>query len=441
MTANSKDRAAQPANLPPSTDVPATRTDGSASGRPEPSRHEQVLDEAARQLNQKGVLLTSLAEIAAKLGVTRGAMYHYVADREDLVFQCYRRAAEIIARHLREAERSGGNSAQILANFIDRMLDPAEPEIAARAEIAMMNQAQRDTIQGLYDGLAARLAHLLETGHRQGVLRACDIEVNARVILSLVTWAPLAKPWASTLESMGTDRLRAAVMATVFEGLSTRPQLPDYRPLDLSALAPQAVSAFDRDAATAAKREALLRVASRSFNRKGIDATSLDEIAAQLGTTKRTFHHHIGSKQDVVSACYERAFRIFLFIKDRMLEYSGTRLEALSSSMDALSRAYPNEELNPLSPLVGHGALSPEGQARFVLRSDELAKAYHELMRQGAQDGSMKEVDVQARALMLPGLLSWLVKDDVPTDPVQQQHIAREIANLVAVGLSLKSAT
>ena len=29
---------------------------------------------------------------------------------------------------------------------------------------------------------------------------------------------------------------------------------------------------------------------------------------------------------------------------------------------------------------------------------------------------------------MLPGLLSWLVKDDVPTDPSQQQHIAREIA-------------
>ena len=40
------------------------------------NKHERVLDEAARQLNEKGVLLTSLAEIAAKLGVTRGAMYY-----------------------------------------------------------------------------------------------------------------------------------------------------------------------------------------------------------------------------------------------------------------------------------------------------------------------------------------------------------------------------
>lgn len=435
MTSNSlKDSAAQPVDA-------AAHSDAGAPSSPAAvvSRHERVLDEAARQLNQKGVLLTSLAEIAGKLGVTRGAMYHYVADREDLVFQCYRRAAEIIARHLHEAERVGGDSAQVLGDFITRMLDPAEPEIAARAEIAMMNQTQRDTIQGLYDALAARLAHLLETGHREGVLRACDIEVNARVILSLVTWAPLARPWAHAVGPMGAERLRAAVKATVFDGFSTQSPLPDYQPLDLSKLAPQVVSAFDRDAALEAKREALLRVASRAFNRKGIDATSLEEIAAQLGTTKRTFHHHIGSKQDLVSACYERAFRIFLFIKDRMLEYSGSRLDALASSMDALARAYPNEELNPLSPLVGHAALSPEGRAKFAVRSDQLGDAYHELIRQGAREGSIAEVDVHARALMLPGLLSWLVKDDVPTDPSQQQHIAREIANLVAVGLKSQS--
>lgn len=435
MTSNSlKDSAAQPVDAADHSDAGAPSSPAAVV-----SRHERVLDEAARQLNQKGVLLTSLAEIAGKLGVTRGAMYHYVADREDLVFQCYRRAAEIIARHLREAERVGGDSAQVLGDFITRMLDPAEPEIAARAEIAMMNQTQRDTIQGLYDALAARLAHLLETGHREGVLRACDIEVNARVILSLVTWAPLARPWAHAVGPMGAERLRAAVKATVFDGFSTQSQLPDYQPLDLSKLAPQVVSAFDRDAALEAKREALLRVASRAFNRKGIDATSLEEIAAQLGTTKRTFHHHIGSKQDLVSACYERAFRIFLFIKDRMLEYSGSRLDALASSMDALARAYPNEELNPLSPLVGHAALSPEGRAKFAVRSDQLGDAYHELIREGAREGSIAEVDVHARALMLPGLLSWLVKDDVPTDPSQQQHIAREIANLVAVGLKSQS--
>jgi len=399
------------------------------------SRHEQVLDEAARQLNARGVLLTSLQEIATKLGVSRGAMYYYVADREDLVFQCYRRAAEITARHLFEAGRNGGDAVEVLRAFITRTLDPSEPEIAARAELAMMNQTQRDTIQGLHDALTTRLAHLIETGQREGSMRACDIEVNARVILSLVTWAPLARPWAHATGPLGHSRLTAAAIATVLDGLATHTALPTFRALDLSALSPRIINAFDRAGALEAKREALVREASRLFNRKGIDATSLDEIAAQVGATKRTLHHHLGSKQDLVTACYDRAYRIFFFIRDRMLEYKGSRLEALSAAMHALSLAYPSEELSPLTPLSGYSALTPEGQTKIDRYGGELGEGYHTLIREGIREGSIHDVDVEARALMLPGLLSWLVKDDVPTEKMQRENIAREIANMVAVGL------
>jgi AcrR family transcriptional regulator len=403
-------------------------------------RHELVLDEAARLLNSRGVLLTSLAEIAAKLGVSRSAMYYYVADRDDLVFQCYRRAAELIAERLDRAERSSSAATEMLKTFIANMLDPGQPEIAARAEIAMMSAKQRDTVQRLYDALTARIARIIEAGQQQGSLRSCDVDVNARIILSLLTWAPLAKPWADAVGPMGPARLLDAATATVFDGFSTSSALPAIKPIDLSKLTPRTINAFDRDGALEAKREALVRVASRLFNRKGIDSTSLDEIATQLGTTKRTLHHHLGSKQDLVSACYDRAFRIFMLIKDRMNDYQGSELEALCAAMHALALAYPADELSPLSPLVGSGALSEEGRERFQQNSAQLGDAYHQQIRRGIERGWIRDnIDVEARALMLPGLLSWLVKDDVPTDPAQHAHIAQEIANLVAVGLAVRS--
>jgi len=410
-----------------STDDPSVATS--------PSRHERVLDEAARQLNSKGVLLTSLAEIAEKLGVSRSAMYYYVADRRDLVFQCYQRAAQITARHLAEATRTRGTADGILRNFVTRMLDPNEPEIAARAEIAMMDAPQCDTIQGLHDALVARLARLIETGQAEGVFRPCDVDINARIILSLVTWAPLAAPWAHAIGPLGHSRLLAAAIGTLFEGFSTVRRIPEFRPLDLSTLMPPSVQAFDREAALQAKREALLRVASRLFNRKGIDSTSLEEIAAQVGATKRTVHHHLGSKADLVIACFERAFRIFFCIKDGMLAYSGSRLEALAAAMYACSIAYPSEDLTPLSPLVGFAAIPPDGQAKIERYGDELGEAYHTVIRRGIEEGSVRGVDVEARVLMLPGLISWLVKDDVPTDAARRAHVAHEVANLVALGL------
>lgn len=399
------------------------------------SRHDMLLDAAARQLNSKGVLLTSLAEIAAELGISRSAMYYYVADREDLVFQCYRRAAEITARHLQEAIRAGGSPADTLRAFIARMLDPNEPELAARAETAMMNAQQRDTIQGLHEAMATRIAHVLESGVRAGVFRACDVDVNARLILSLITWAPLARPWARAIGAVGDQRLLSATLATVFDGMARERKPPDFEPLDLSSLFPPRPHAFDRAAAVEAKREALLREASRLFNRKGIDATSLEEIANQVGATKRTLHHHIGSKADVVMACYERAFRIFFCIRDGMTAYSGARLEAVVAAMHALALAYSSDELTPLSPSVGFAALTHVEQAKLDEYSKELGDSYHEQIRIGIREGSIADLDVEARALMLPGLLSWLVKDDVPTDPAQLRHIAGEVASFVALGV------
>lgn len=399
-------------------------------------RHERVLDEAARQLNAKGVSLTSLTEIAEKLGISRAAMYYYVEDREDLVFQCYRRSCEITARYLNEATREPGTAVDMIRRFVGRMLDPNEPELAARAEIAMMTSEQRDTIQGLYDALAARVAHLLTTGQTEGLIRSCDVEVNSRIILSLVTWAPLARSWARASDSVSADSLLQAVLATIFEGLGRTRTAPEYVQYDLSSLCMRSSAVFDRDAISEAKRETLVSVASRLFNRKGIDATSLEEIAAQVGATKRTLHRHLGSKQELVGACYDRAFKIFLHIKDAMLAHAGTRLAALSSAMHALAIAYPREDLSPLSPLVGFDALSPAAQEKFMQHSVELSVGYHDTLRKGIEEGSVAAtVDVEARALVLPGLLSWLVKEDVPTDESRRKFIAGEIAKLVTVGL------
>jgi AcrR family transcriptional regulator len=413
----------------------SSRADGEVATFGTSSRHHRLLDEAARQLNARGVSLTSLAEIAAKLGLSRAALYYYVEDRRDLVFQCYRRACEITSRHLLEASHEA-DAAAVLASFVIRMLDPAQSEIAARAEIAMMTPEQRGTIQGLYDALITRLADVLEAGARQGVLRKCDAQINARVVLSLVTWPLLARRWSGGLTPVASHRLLASISDTLLTGLAAgRSELPRYQAIDLSPLTARNALAIDRHAIHGAKRETLITVASRLFNRKGIDSTLLEEIAAQVGATKRTVHRHFGSKQALVMASCQRAFEIFTFIMERLRAYKGSRLEALAAAFHALACAYPREDLSPLSPLVGFDTLGEQEQARCNEQIAPLSVGYVEALRSGVAEGSMRELDIEAYVLMIPGAFSWLVKDDVATDPVQREQIAREIANLLTMGL------
>src|SRR6202012_3140349 len=84
------------------------------------SRRAELLDEAARELNSKGISLTSLTDVADKLGFSRASLYYYVEDREDLMFQVYLRSSEIMARPLGEAAQAGGGALQIVGDFVSR---------------------------------------------------------------------------------------------------------------------------------------------------------------------------------------------------------------------------------------------------------------------------------------------------------------------------------
>src|SRR4029450_2492325 len=88
------------------------------------SRRDVLLDEAARQLNAKGISQTALIDLASALGLSRAAVYYYADDRQDLVFQCYRRACEALARDLSAAARQPGDAIERIADFISRSLDP-----------------------------------------------------------------------------------------------------------------------------------------------------------------------------------------------------------------------------------------------------------------------------------------------------------------------------
>lgn len=399
-------------------------------------RHEQILDAASRHLNASGVSLTSLGDIAESLGVSRATLYQYVEDREDLVFQCYRRSCEVMARHLGEAIRLGRDAAGVVALFIDRMLDPSQPEIATRAEIAVLNQERHEIIQGLYDAIITRLAKVIETGAQHGEMRPCDTTICASTIVSLVTWVPLTRYWSPAAGSSGPEQFAATLKRLILDGLAAdRSAMPEFQPISLSPLVARVVGVFDRDAVLDAKRETLLAIASRLFNSKGIDSTSLEEIAGHVGATKRTLYHHLGDKQTLLATCYARAFRIFLFIMERMIESPGTRMQALASAFHALSRAYLRDDLSPLAPLVGHEALQGETQAQMAPQALALTEGYLKTVEAGCAEGSLRVDDTMAQLMLMPGLVSWLVKDTGTHGEDRVEHIGREISAFVCLGL------
>jgi AcrR family transcriptional regulator len=400
------------------------------------SRREQLLDQAARELNSKGISMTSLTDVADKLGFSRASLYYYVEDREDLMFQVYLRSSEIMARRLEEAAQSGRGTLQVLGNFISSTLDPAEPELAALSEIGLLDQAARETVLGVFEAVVARLASLLEAGAKAGRIRSCDFEIVARTIISIIHSIPLNSPLAEALRVSRPDIVAAAqdILANGWGADRRREVNPP--PIDFAPLLTQSGGLFDRGAQFDAKREKILAAASQLFNRRGVDTTSLDDIAAAVGATKRALYHYVGDKQTILSACYARTHRIFSFIREQAAAQGGCASDTLIAVLRANSISHQRDDIEPLRSSTGYDSLSEAEKVLATQRGRELVQAYRALCREAHNERSMRDVNRDCLLLFMRGAGSWLAKGLVRGDDPRKAQIAAEIADLLRLGLN-----
>lgn len=164
-----------------------------------------------------------------------------------------------------------------------------------------------------------------------------------------------------------------------------------------------------RDAIYEAKRGALLREAAAAFNRKGFHATSLDEIAQNLGVTKAALYYYFPNKQKLLMACFDKAMEVAFASLDAARSRGGNGREKLRL---ALARYLEQmlDELNACVVLLEENALRPPDHARLVQSRDRFERALRDLVREGMADGSIVHCDPKLAAFVMLGAMNWVPK-------------------------------
>lgn len=394
-----------------------------------------LLDEGARTLNRLGVSQVSLAAIAKSVGISRAALYYYVDDQQDLVFQCYVRTCEQMGGLLNAASSKNKSSLEAICEFVSACLDEARPEFASLSDAAYLNEDQRFIVLGLYKGIRATLSELISQGMASGELRQCDARICASIILGLITWVPVALRWPAAaatpkkiLSSMSQDIIR--------NGIAKNRSLPSsYDKIDLTSFVTVTGNAFDADVRSAARRETLLASASWLFNQKGIDATSLDEVALRVGVTKKVIYHNMGRKDDLVAECYRRAFAMFQFVGEAIDSFDGLRIDAICTSAASLADACIRPDIAPLVPITGHDAWADSVREELQQAVNRLIAYQEKLYRVGIAEGSIRKIDVPAVVMMYPGLYEWMPRWSDTLYDMEREKAPEEIAHFLRVGL------
>ena len=153
----------------------------------------RMLKAAAQCFNQKGYSGTSLRDVADLLGLTDAALYYYVRNKEELVYLCYVRAADIGREALDRAWSDGENGMDVILRYlryhIEMMVGERGP-IAIMSEIPSLKPDHRDEVLDLSRQHSKNFEAVLETGIKDSSVAPCNVRMTGNAIMGSINWIP-----------------------------------------------------------------------------------------------------------------------------------------------------------------------------------------------------------------------------------------------------------
>ena len=156
-------------------------------------KRDRVLRAAAHCFNQKGYSGTSLKDVAAMLGLTDPALYYYVRNKEELVYRCYLRAADVGSEAMNRAIAEGGSGLDQLRAYlryhVGFMVGDRGP-IAILSEIPSLEPPHREEILKLSRVHSRKFEAILERGIEDGSIVCPDVRMTGNAVMGAINWIP-----------------------------------------------------------------------------------------------------------------------------------------------------------------------------------------------------------------------------------------------------------
>ncbi|MES2414788.1 MAG: TetR/AcrR family transcriptional regulator [Pseudomonadota bacterium] len=164
------------------------------SGRrtPKDSRRDQILRSVGDVLSDSRLSSLSMVDIADRLGITKGNLYYYFNDKQDILYQCHMRSMGISLDAL--ASLDAGDSPdlrlrQLLERHIMGIIDGGMGGVLL-TDLESLSEQQRSTYVARRDEFESGVRRLIEAGVAEGVLACADAKLASLTILGAINWIP-----------------------------------------------------------------------------------------------------------------------------------------------------------------------------------------------------------------------------------------------------------
>lgn len=150
-----------------------------------------LLREAARAFSARGYHDTSLDDVAKTLGVTKPALYYYVTNKQEILFECHMLAQDLGNVAYDYALEHGKNGREKIVLVCRRYIELITGEIgscAVLSEFAALEPKNRAVIARRRDDFQKKFSDIIAEGMADGSIRRTDPRMTAFFFMGAINW-------------------------------------------------------------------------------------------------------------------------------------------------------------------------------------------------------------------------------------------------------------
>jgi AcrR family transcriptional regulator len=159
--------------------------------RDQPLKREALLSAAVQAFNSRGFHGTSMDDVAATLGVTKALMYHYIGNKDDVLFECANRGLKQLHKAATDAKKQTGSGVEKLQGFLSVYCDIIMQDwgrCAIRTNDEMLAPKSAHRFRSLRRKIDLEMRNLIAGGVKDGSVVSTNVRLTTFTLAGSLNW-------------------------------------------------------------------------------------------------------------------------------------------------------------------------------------------------------------------------------------------------------------
>ena len=204
--------------------VPSPHWKAFADRRRDPeTKREAVLQTAAQLFLEKSYGRTSMNDVAARLNITKPALYHYFRNKEEILLECYQLGAGMIEEILNDIAAHCGTGLEKVEAFIysyANVMTVNFGRCVMRLDEGDLSTEAFADVRNYKRKIDRRLRSFIQEGIADGSIGPCDAKLAAFAIAGALNWICV---WYEPKGPLSPEEIAAQFVSTLTRGLAAQP--------------------------------------------------------------------------------------------------------------------------------------------------------------------------------------------------------------------------